>query len=70
MKKPPKLVYILPPKPNHVCLDIITETWKRMDECASLAVDIRVDEEGLYDHLTDVSRMDVMIENGWATTIA
>jgi hypothetical protein len=63
-------LYILPPKPIHVCLDIITETWKRMDECASLAVDIRVDEEGLYDHPTDVYWMDVMIENGWETTMA
>ncbi|CAH0050689.1 unnamed protein product [Clonostachys solani] len=63
-------LYILPPKPIHVCLDIITETWKRMDACASLAVDVRVDEEGLYDHPTDVYWMDVMIENGWETTMA
>lgn len=43
---------VLPPKPIEVCVQLVREVWRRMDE----------GEEGVY-------WMDVMIENGWETTM-
>ncbi|KAL2004680.1 hypothetical protein VTN00DRAFT_3208 [Thermoascus crustaceus] len=56
-------LHILPPKPIHVCLDIVTETWARMDD------QYRINKTTKYGD-DDVYWMDVMIENGWETTMA
>ncbi|EED15231.1 conserved hypothetical protein [Talaromyces stipitatus ATCC 10500] len=45
-------LHVLPPKPIHICVDLVQEVWRRMD--ASEA---------------DVYWMDVMIDNGWETTM-
>ncbi|KAJ9270584.1 transcriptional regulator family: Fungal Specific TF [Paecilomyces variotii] len=45
-------LHVLPPKPIQVCLNLVQETWNRMD----------AGETGVY-------WMDVMIENGWETTM-
>ncbi|KAL1858450.1 hypothetical protein Plec18167_006971 [Paecilomyces lecythidis] len=45
-------LHVLPPKPIQVCLNLVQETWNRMDS----------GETGVY-------WMDVMIENGWETTM-
>lgn len=45
-------LYVLPPKPIQVCIDIVKETWRRMD---------RGEKEVFW--------VDVMIENGWETTM-
>ncbi|KAF2809446.1 uncharacterized protein BDZ99DRAFT_463244 [Mytilinidion resinicola] len=52
-------LHILPPKPIYVCLDIVRATWRRLDETKNLTGS----EAG------DVYWMDVMIENGWETTM-
>ncbi|KAF2490803.1 hypothetical protein BU16DRAFT_585173 [Lophium mytilinum] len=52
-------LHILPPKPMHVCLDIVRATWRRLDETKNLKGSEAV----------DVYWMDVMIENGWETTM-
>ncbi|KAF4463653.1 Zn(II)2Cys6 transcription factor [Fusarium albosuccineum] len=62
-------LHILPPKPIHICLNIVNTTWKLMDERARLAAE---DKSGRGVSCLDeeVYWMDVMIENGWETTMA
>ncbi|KAF2115005.1 hypothetical protein BDV96DRAFT_90985 [Lophiotrema nucula] len=50
---------VLPPKPIRVCLDIVTASWARMDECLTL----KTAQEDVY-------WMDVMMDNGWETCLA
>jgi hypothetical protein len=45
-------LHVLPPKPIHVCLQLVKEVWSRMD----------AGESSVY-------WVDVMIENGWETTM-
>lgn len=45
-------LHVLPPKPIHVCLQLVKEVWNRMD----------AGEANVY-------WMDVMIDNGWETTM-
>lgn len=45
-------LHVLPPKPIHVCLQLVKEVWNRMD----------AGEPNVY-------WMDVMIDNGWETTM-
>ncbi|RAO67001.1 uncharacterized protein BHQ10_003013 [Talaromyces amestolkiae] len=45
-------LHVLPPKPIHICVDLVQEVWRRMDAGES-----------------DVYWMDVMIDNGWETTM-
>ncbi|KAI7969869.1 hypothetical protein EIK77_006817 [Talaromyces pinophilus] len=45
-------LHVLPPKPIHICVDLVQEVWRRMDAGE-----------------LDVYWMDVMIDNGWETTM-
>lgn len=45
-------LHVLPPKPIHICVELVQEVWRRMDAGES-----------------DVYWMDVMIDNGWETTM-
>jgi hypothetical protein len=45
-------LHVLPPKPIHICVDLVQEVWRRMDAGEP-----------------DVYWMDVMIDNGWETTM-
>ncbi|OAA57494.1 c6 zinc finger domain containing protein [Niveomyces insectorum RCEF 264] len=59
----------LPPKPVGVCLDIVQETWTQMDR-----QEARRARRGPgwqdAEAETDVYWVDVMMENGWETTMA
>jgi len=55
--------HILPPKSIHVCLDIVMETWAKIDG------QYRTDRTAINGEEEDVYWMDVMIENGWETTM-
>jgi hypothetical protein len=56
-------VRILPPKPMHVCLNIVKESWARVDAAQQLKRTANV-------HLRDVYWMDVMMDNKWETCMA
>lgn len=45
-------LHVLPPKPIHICVELVQEVWRRMDAGEP-----------------DVYWMDVMIDNGWETTM-
>ncbi|EPS30691.1 hypothetical protein PDE_05643 [Penicillium oxalicum 114-2] len=45
-------LHVLPPKPIHVCVQLVKEVWRRMDAGQS-----------------ETYWVDVMIENGWETTM-
>ena len=60
-------LHILPPKPISVCLDVVQETWKRMDKTALTETGGR---RGSCEDRKEIYWMDVMIENGWETTMA
>ncbi|RSL89814.1 hypothetical protein CEP52_014781 [Fusarium oligoseptatum] len=62
-------LHTLPPKPIHVCLDIVNETWRTMDERARIVSTARNDND-TFESYEDVYWMDVMIQNGWETTMA
>ncbi|UPK90720.1 hypothetical protein LCI18_001655 [Fusarium solani-melongenae] len=62
-------LHTLPPRPIHVYLDIVNETWRIMDERARL-VSITGSNSGTFESCEDVYWMDVMIQNGWETTMA
>lgn len=63
-------LHILPPKPIHVCLNIVNTTWKMMDERAEVAAESVKSRRGSCEVPEEVYWMDVMIENGWETTMA
>ncbi|KAK8192683.1 hypothetical protein M8818_007855 [Zalaria obscura] len=54
------LLHVLPPKPIQLCLNIVKETWSQMDTAAQSGAS----------EADDVYWMDVMIANGWETTMA
>ncbi|RMJ06782.1 hypothetical protein CDV36_013625 [Fusarium kuroshium] len=62
-------LHTLPPKPIHVCLDIVNETWRTMDERARI-VSTAGNDNDTFESYEDVYWMDVMIQNGWETTMA
>ncbi|KAI8682211.1 Zn(2)-C6 fungal-type domain-containing protein [Fusarium keratoplasticum] len=62
-------LHTLPPRPIHVCLDIVNETWRLMDERARL-VSVTGSKSGSFESCEDVYWMDVMIQNRWETTMA
>lgn len=73
-------LHILPPRPIHVCIDIVRTSWAQMDEAAARraarskarahgVVDLD-DGEGEETELVEVYWLDVMMENGWETTMA
>lgn len=63
-------LHILPPKPIRVCLDIVSTTWEQMDQRATAAAKAEQSRGGSCEEAEDVYWMDVMIENGWETTMA
>lgn len=62
-------LHTLPPRPIHVCLDIVNETWRVMDERAR-EVSATGNKNGTFESCEDIYWMDVMIQNGWETTMA
>lgn len=62
-------LHVLPPRPIHVCLDIVYATWKLMDKKVRLVPRSEGNVRGSCED-RNVYWMDVMIENGWETTMA
>lgn len=62
-------LHMLPPKPIRRCLDIVNRTWELMDQRAQRQNAPKRRRESL-DDTQEVYWMDVMIENGWETTMA
>lgn len=73
-------LHILPPRPIHVCIDIVRTAWAQMDEASvrraakAKALEDGVesfdDGEGGESESVEVYWLDVMMENGWETTMA
>ncbi|KAF9869969.1 hypothetical protein CkaCkLH20_12578 [Colletotrichum karsti] len=60
---------ILPPKPIRRCLQIVNRTWELMDQRAHMMIAEKHGPASFEDPQA-VYWMDVMIENGWETTMA
>lgn len=58
---------LLPPKPIHVCLKIVKATWEKMDDAMKPEQDAVTTMRGSEEE--EIYWMDVMISNGWETTM-
>jgi hypothetical protein len=66
-------LHILPPRPIRVCLEIVKAGWRKMDEVALMVAKRNLSEIEHDEALAAVEYgywLDVMIENGWETTMA
>jgi hypothetical protein len=56
-------VRVLPPKPMKVCIQIVEESWARIDDMQKLKPSVKARQQDVY-------WMDVMMDNGWETCMA
>ncbi|KAJ9615327.1 hypothetical protein H2200_001402 [Cladophialophora chaetospira] len=63
-------LHMLPPRPIHICIDIVKASWERIDEATMRCASARKTNESVEPEAVDVYWLDVMMEHGWETTLA